>query len=191
MQEKNNTPLIILIVIVAIIAIAAGGVVSTYNGMIAAREEVDRSYADISTQLQRRSDLIPNLVQTVSGYMEHEKAVIESVTTARERMLQTGSMSELAEADSQMSQALNALLVVAENYPDLKANENFIQLQDELAGTENRIATARRDYNAVVERFNAKIQKFPGVLMANLLGYSRMDYFQAAAGAYEVPNVSF
>lgn len=188
MREKNSA-VIVLVAVVLIMVAAVGWVVSGYNGLVADREQVDRSYADIGTMLQRRADLIPNLVQTVSGYMQHEQSIIDSVTASRERMMNTTNVAELAEADSEMSKALSNLFVVVENYPELKSNENFIQLQDEIAGTENRIAVARRDYNAVVETYNSHIQRFPAVIMARLLGLQKAEYFQASNT--EVPNVSF
>lgn len=188
MREKNTT-IGILVAIVLIVAVAIGWVSSGYNGLISDREQVDRYYADIGTMLQRRSDLIPNLVQTVSGYMQHEQSIIDSVTASRERMMNTTNAAELAEADQALTQALSNLFVVVENYPELKSNENFIQLQDEISGTENRIAVARRDYNAVVETYNSHIQRFPAVIMARLLGLERVPYFQASNT--EVPNVSF
>lgn len=188
MREKN-TAIVVLVAIVLIVAMAVGWVVSGYNGLVRDREQVDRSYADIGAMLQRRADLIPNLVQTVSGYMQHEQSIIDSVTASRERMMNTASVSELAEADSELTKALSNLFVVVENYPELKSNENFIQLQDEIAGTENRIAVARRDYNAAVETYNRRIQQFPAVIMARLLGLERAEYFQVSNT--EVPNVSF
>lgn len=190
-MRESNSGWVVLLVVLLIAAIACWAVVSQYNGLIEQQEQVDRGLADIHTQLQRRADLIPNLVQAVSGYMEHEQNIIDSVTASRERLLNTGSISELAEADSALTQALSNLFVVVENYPELKSNENIIQLQDELAGTENRIAVARRDYNALAERFNTSIQKFPAVLMARMLGLQRAEYFQATGSAMEVPNVTF
>lgn len=182
---------IIWIVVIALIAVLGIGTVSTYNGIITAEETVGKAMSDIDTQLQRRSDLIPNLVESVKGYMAHEKDIIDSITQSRENLLHAGSISEKAEADAALSRSLEALFVNVENYPDLKSSENFIALQDELAGTENRIAVARRDYNAAVETYNVKIKRFPGVLIARMMGFEQRQYFEAKAGAEEVPDVSF
>lgn len=190
-MKEMNSGLIVLLVVLVIMGIACGVMVSQYNGLVAQREQVERGFADIQTQLQRRADLIPNLVGAVSGYMEHEQNIIDSVTASRERLLNTGSIAELAQADSELSKALDSLFVVVENYPELKSNENFIQLQDEIAGTENRIAVARRDYNALAGAYNTSIQKFPAVLLARAFGMDRVEYFQAADSAAEVPHVAF
>ena len=142
---KKST-IAIIVVIVILIAIIAG-LVSSYNGVVSLSEEVDNKFATIDTMLQRRADLIPNLVNTVKGYTNQEQAVIDSVTDARAKLAGANSVEEKANADQELTSALNNLLVVVENYPDLKSSQNFINLSDELAGTENRIATARKDYN--------------------------------------------
>lgn len=179
------------IVIIAVIVIIAIMLVSSYNGIVSKAEDVDNKFATIDTQLQRRADLIPNLVNTVKGYAAQEKEIIDSVTEARARLAGANTVAEKAEADGELTSALNRLMVVVENYPDLKSSQNFIQLSDELAGTENRIATARRDYNEAVKEYNLKIKKFPTNLMANMFGYDAKDYFQASEGSQEVPNVNF
>ena len=186
-MKNSKTGLIILgiIIIIAIILIAG------YNGIVLASEEVDNKFATIDTQLQRRADLIPNLVNTVKGYADQEKDVINSVTTAREKLVGANSVSTKAEADQELTNALNRLLVVVENYPDLKSSQNFIQLSDELSGTENRIATARRDYNEAVKSYNLKIKRFPSNIMANMFGFSAKDYFEASEGSKVVPKVEF
>lgn len=191
MEGKHNSAGTVLIILLAVIVLVGAFCVTTYNKLVTLREEVDQSYANIGTQLQRRSDLIPNLVSSVSAYMEHEQSIIDSVTQSREHLLNAGSIAEQADADQELSTALSSLLVLAEAYPELKANENFIQLQDELAGTENRIATARRDYNEVAGTYNAQIRRFPGVVFANLFGFDRVDYFQPSVAAEEVPHVVF
>ena len=147
---------IIALIIVAIVLIVIIMFASSYNGIIAKAEEVDNKFSTIDTQLQRRADLIPNLVNTVKGYASQEQQVIDSVTEARAKLAGAATISEKAEADGELTSALNRLMVVVENYPDLKSSQNFIQLSDELAGTENRIATARRDYNEAVKDYNTK-----------------------------------
>jgi len=178
-------------VIIAVIAIIMIMLVSSYNGIVGKAEEVDNKFATIDTQLQRRADLIPNLVNTVKGYAAQEKEIIASVTEARARLAGANTVTEKAEADDELTSALNRLMVVVENYPDLKSSQNFVQLSDELAGTENRIATARRDYNEAVKEYNLKIKKFPTNLMANMFGYEAKEYFQASENSQEVPNVNF
>lgn len=191
MYEERNSGKSIMLILLAVIVIAGGALTMTYNKLVALREQVDESYANIGTQLQRRSDLIPNLVSSVSAYMAHEQSIIDSVTESREHLLNARTVAEQAEADQALSSALSSLLVLTENYPELKSNENFIQLQDELAGTENRIAVARRDYNEAAGTYNAQIRKFPGVILANQFGFERVEYFQASASAGEVPHVVF
>lgn len=181
-------PLYIIIGVVVLLAIF---LISTYNGLVNKSEDVEGKYADISVQLERRADLIPNLVSTVKGYASHETEVIESITSSREKLLNADTVEEQAEANEELTRALNNLLVVVENYPDLKANTNFIQLQDELAGTENRIAVARKDYNEVVKDYNKDIKKFPTNLLAGMFGFDEKEYFEAKESSNVVPEVSF
>ncbi len=182
---------IVVLVLIAIIIIVIVMFVSSYNGIIAKSEEVDNKFATIDTQLQRRGDLIPNLVNTVKGYAKQEQDVINSVTEARTKLAGATTVSDKAKADEELTGALNRLMVVVENYPDLKSSQNFIQLSDELAGTENRIATARRDYNEAVKEYNLKIKRFPTNIIAGMFGYSKRDYFEASEQSKEVPNVNF
>lgn len=188
---KKSGSKVILIAIAVIVVLGAITAVSQYNSLVGASEEVDGQKANIDTQLQRRVDLIPNLVNTVKGYAAHEKEVIESVSNARSKLAGAGSMEEKAAADSELSGALSRLLMVVENYPDLKANEQFQSLTDELAGTENRIAVARKDYNDVVKTYNQKIRRFPTSIFAGVFGFEKAEYFQAAEGAEQAPDVSF
>lgn len=181
----------IIAIIVGLIVILGIALVSANNNLVSMEAKVDAALANIDTYLQRRADLIPNLVSTVKGYAAHEQEVIDSVTQAREKLAGASTVEEKAAADSALTTALNNLLVVVENYPDLKASQNFTQLADELAGTENRIATARRDYNDAVQSYNTAIRKFPASLVAGLFGFSQRDYFQATDGAQNVPNVEF
>ena len=186
---KKST-IVIIVVVVILVAIIAG-LVSNYNGVVSLSEEVDNKFATIDTMLQRRADLIPNLVNTVKVYTNQEQAVIDSVTDARAKLAGANSVGEKANADQELSTALSNLLVVVENYPDLKSSQNFINLSDELAGTENRIATARKDYNDAVKEYNTKIKRFPTNIVSGMFGYGEKEYFQASEGSEEVPTVDF
>ena len=179
------------LVIFAIVILFVIMFASSYNGLVSKSEDVDNKLADISVQLERRMDLIPNLVNTVKGYMNHEESVINSVTSAREKLASANSVSDISEANQELTSALNNLFVIVENYPDLKANTTFIQLQDELAGTENRISIARRDYNEAVKSYNKEIRDFPKNILASMFGFDKKDYFENSEGANEVPKVSF
>lgn len=187
-MKKSTWIVIAIIAILVIIAVVIG---SSYNGLISKSEEVDNKFAEIDVMLQRRTDLIPNLVNTVKGYASQEKDVINSVTEARAKLAGANTVGEKAEADGELTNALNRLLIVVENYPDLKSSQNFIQLSDELAGTENRIAVARKDYNDVVKVYNVKIKKFPTNLMASMFGFETKEYFEASENSKEVPSVNF
>lgn len=182
---------IIIGIIVGLVVILGIALISANNNLVSMEAEVDAALANIDTNLQRRADLIPNLVNTVKGYAAHEKEALDSVTEARAKLAGASTVEEKAAADSQLTDALNNLLVIVENYPDLKASANFTQLADELAGTENRIAIARRDYNTAVQSYNTAIRKFPNSLVAGLFGFTQKDYFQASDGAENVPNVQF
>lgn len=181
----------IIAIVVGLVVILGIGLISANNKLVSMETQVDAALANIDTNLQRRADLIPNLVSTVKGYAAHEQEAIDSVTKARENLAGAATIEDKAEADSQLTAALNNLLVVVENYPDLKASANFTQLADELAGTENRIAVARRDYNDAVQSYNTAIRKFPTSIIANLFGFAQKDYFQASEGAQDVPQVTF
>lgn len=183
----KKTTIIILVICVLILLT----VISSYNTIISKAEEVDNKFATIDTQLQRRADLIPNLVNTVKGYTQHEQEMVQLVTDAREKLANANTVTEKAEANDELTNALNSFMLIIENYPDLKSSQNFIQLSDELAGTENRIATARRDYNEVVKEYNLAIKKFPSNLLANLLGYDVEQYFEASEESKEAPDVIF
>ena len=180
-----------LIVIVAIIVLLIVFFVGQYNGFVGASEEVDNKFATIDTQLQRRVDLIPNLVNTVKGFTDHETEVLSLVTNARAKLAGASTVEEKSNANDELSSALSRLLVVVENYPDIKSSANFTQVQDELAGTENRIATARKDYNDAVKNYNLKIKRFPGNIIAGMFNFGEKQYFQASEGSKEVPVVDF
>lgn len=178
-------------IIVAVIAALLISAFSSYNSLVTLSENVDSQWSQVENQLQRRADLIPNLVETVKGYAQHEEEIFKSVSEARSRLLNAQGVEESAQANAQLTGALGRLLAIAEAYPQLRANENFIRLQDELAGTENRIATARRDYNQAVQAYNTKIKRFPTVIFARILGFESREYFQADEGAQQVPQVNF
>ncbi len=181
---------LILIIILVVIALA---VVAMYNGLVRLKNRVDEAWSDIDVQLKRRHDLIPNLVNTVKGYAAHEKEVFEKVTQARANAISAGSGStgDKMQAENMLSGALKSLFAVAEAYPDLKANQNFLELQRELTDTEDKIMAARRFYNGNVRDFNTKLQVFPTNLMASSLGFSKREFFEAEEGEKETPEVKF
>ena len=190
-MKKLSGGIIALIVVVVLIVIGVGWSVGGYNSLVSLRENVTTQSANIDTQLQRRTDLIPNLVNTVKGYAAHETEIMTAVSDARARLAGAEGMAEKAEADQALNSALSRLLMVVENYPDLKADAQYTALMDELAGTENRIAVARSDYNAVVRDYNKKIKTFPSVILANLFGFDEAEYFEAAEGSETPPTVDF
>lgn len=182
---------VITAAIIAVVIILLSISISCYNGLIRLDESVDASYATIQVQLQRRNDLIPNLVNTVKGYASHETEVFTAVSDARAKLAGATTVEETISADSELSFALSRLLAISEAYPDLKANENFLSLQDELAGTENRISVARKDYNDVVKSYNVKIRSFPTSIFANMMGLEKKEMFTADVGAQNAPSVNF
>ena len=167
---------IILVIIIAIIL----WIIAVYNSLIRLKNRVQEAWSDIDVQLKRRYDLIPNLVETVKGYMKHEAAVFTKVTEARSKAMQATGAQAKAEAENVLSGTLKSLFAVAEGYPELKASQNFLQLQDEISDTENKIQAARRFYNGQVRDFNTKIQVFPTNIMANMLKFKSYDYFEVA-----------
>lgn len=162
-----------------------------YNNLVGLRNRVKNSYAQIDVQLKRRNDLIPNLVETVKGYAAHEKGVLEEVTKARTGVMNASTIEETSAADNQLTGALKTLFAVAENYPELKANSNFQQLQSDLTDTEDKISYARQFYNDVVLKYNNECQQFPSNLMAKLFGFKEEEFYQAPAGETAVPEVKF
>lgn len=181
-----------LVAVLGVLALLVGlYVMSTYNGIVTGEQSVANAWSQVQNDLQRRGDLIPNLVETVKGYAAHEKEIFESVAEARSRLAGAATPQEAAAANAGMTSALGRLLAIAENYPDLKANQNFTRLQDELAGSENRIANSRRDYNEEVRRFNTLIVRFPVNLVASFFGKSPREFFEAEPAKQEVPKVSF
>ncbi len=180
--------LIIAGVIIAVLVVMG---ISGYNGLVSLNENVNSKWAQIENQLQRRADLIPNLVNTVKGYAAHEQQAIAAVADARAKLAGAGGPAAKAQANGELNSALSRLLVVAEAYPNLKADANFRALMDELSGTENRIAVARKDYNDVVQVYNTKIRSFPSSIFAGMLGFGAKEYFKAEEGAKQVPAVKF
>jgi len=162
-----------------------------YNSMVEAEEGVDGAWAQIESNLQRRADLIPNLVEVVKGFAAHEKEVFADVAEARSRLLGARGPAEAATANAGLSSALGRLLAISERYPDLKSNQNFLNLQDELAGTENRINVARIRYNDAVKSYNVTIRRFPGSVFAGMFGFEKKTFFEAEASARDVPQVKF
>ena len=189
--KKMSAGKIIAIVIAVLAAILIFFGIDSYNGLVRLRETVSNQSANIDTQLKRRTDLIPNLLETVRGYAKHETEIMESIAESREKLAGASNMADKAQADNELTNALSRLLVVVENYPYLKANTNFTSLMDELAGTENRISVARKDYNDAVKEYNQKIKTFPTAIIANMFGFGEESYFQASESDKEVPKVSF
>jgi LemA protein len=177
--------LLILALIIALVGIAI------YNGLVKGRQGVRNGWAQIDVQLKRRHDLIPNLVNTVKGFASHEKETLENVINARARATSAGTTSEAIKAEGELTQALGRLLSVSEAYPDLKANANFLQLQSELASTEDRIAYSRQAYNDAVTRYNTSTEVFPNVLLAGLFGFKPEPLFEAATAEKATPEVKF
>jgi len=177
--------------IAVVVLILVWFVVSVYNTFVKLRQRVKEAESDIEVQLKRRLDLITNLVETVKGYMTHEKTVLENITQARTSFLNAKNLKEEMEVDNMITSALKSLFAVAENYPDLKANQNFLQLQQELSDTENKIMSARRFYNAVVNEYNSFIQYFPNNIFASLFGFKQVEYFDIPREEEKRPEVKF
>lgn len=182
---------ILIIVVVIIIIFLVGTVAHMYNNLVSLRNRVKNSYSQIDVQLKRRNDLIPNLVETVKGYAAHEKGVFEEVTKARSNLMNASNIQETSKADGELTGALKSLFAVAENYPELKANSNFQQLQSELSETEDKISYARQFYNDVVYKYNNACQQFPSNLIANAFGFKESEFFEAPVEEKEVPKVEF
>lgn len=184
--------LITLGVIVAVLVLIVLPIISNYNGLVSMQTNVEGKQAAIQTQLQRRADLIPNFVATVKGYSDYEQSTLTAVTEARASVGQAKTAAEQSAASEQLDKAISVWVnAVTEAYPDLKANTQYTALQDELAGTENRIAVARNDYNTAAQQYNTAIRRFPKNLIAGIFGFEKADYFQAASGTEQAPTVSF
>lgn len=182
---------IAFIVIAAVVALVVISGIVSYNRLIALDEGVSAQWAQVENQLQRRYELIPNLVETVKGYASHETEVFTAIADARSRLAGASTEEERVAAANELESALARLLVIVENYPDLKADRQFTQLMDELAGTENRIAVERQRFNEMVRDYNVMIKRMPTALVANLLGFEAREYFESAPGAETVPSVEF
>ena len=190
----------ITIIIVAIVAIIAFWAISGYNSLVSMDENVSNQWANVETQYQRRADLNPNLVNTVKGYAAHEKETLEGVIAARSQATQIKvdptdltpeKLAEYQKAQGQLATALGTLLAITENYPDLKANQNFLELQAQLEGTENRINVARKNFNDSAKAYNTAIRRFPKNILAGMFGFDKRAYFEAAEGAEQAPQVQF
>ena len=184
---------LIAVIVLALIALVVfGQYIGVRNTLVTKNESVKSAWSEVDVQMQRRADLIPNLVETVKAYAKQEQTVFGDIAKARSALLSAGSPSEKIAANNQLDGALGRLLVIAENYPQLKSNENFMRLQDELAGTENRISVARKRYNDTLQDYNTYVQQFPASLFAGAAGFKPNDaYFKAAEGSREVPKVNF
>jgi len=191
-MKKGNKTLIIIGAIVAVIALMGG---CTYNSLVGSDEGAKEQLGKVQSAYQRRADLIPNLVETVKGYAAHEKETLEGVVEARSKAtnisLDVDNVEEFQKAQGELSSALGRLIAIGEAYPDLKANENFRELQVQLEGTENRINEARNNYNKAVKEYNVKVRKFPNNLFAGFFGFNTMEMFEAEAGAEKAPEVKF
>lgn len=194
---KKNKGLIITVVVIALVAIWG---ISSYNGLVSMDENVSNSWANVETQYQRRSDLIPNLVNTVKGYAKHESETLESVMAARSQATQVKidpsnctpqQLAAYQKAQGDVTTALGKLLAITENYPDLNANQNFLELQSQLEGTENRINVARKDFNDTAKKYNTSLRRFPRNIIASMFGFEKRNYFEAEAGAEKAPKVEF
>lgn len=192
--------LVTLIVVGALVLAGFFWVKNVYNRMVVSDENVQAAWAQVENVYQRRADLIPNLVATVKGYAEHESATLENVTAARAKATQITvspedlteeSIARFNEAQGELSSAIGRLLMVTENYPDLKANQNFLDLQAQLEGTENRITTERMKFNEAAKQFNTEIRRFPDNIVASMFGFEKKGYFEAQAGAETAPKVEF
>lgn len=194
---KKNKGLIITIVVIVLVALWG---ISSYNGLVGMDENVSNKWANVETQYQRRSDLIPNLVNTVKGYAKHESQTLEAVMAARSQATQVKidpsnctpqQLAAYQKAQGDVTTALGKLLAITENYPDLKANQNFLELQSQLEGTENRINVARKDFNDSAKEYNTSLRRFPRNIIASMLGFEKRNYFEAEAGSEKAPKVEF
>lgn len=185
-MKKGLAAILVVLVIIAALVLP---VISSYNSLVAAQTDAESAFANIDVQLQRRADLIPNLVSTAKGFAEHETEIFTALADARAALAGATTIDEKVSADNQITSGLNRLLALTENYPELKSSEQFLALQDELAGTENRISVSRKDYNDSVTRYNRKLRSFPTNLIAGMFGFEKMPLFEAAAGSQKTPDV--
>ena len=182
----------VLILLLVLLVVLLLFVVGIYNALVRLRNQVNNAWSQIDVQLKRRHDLIPNLVETAKGYMKHERGTFEAITEARSKAMGANTVSDASKAEGALGEALSKFMLVVENYPELKANQNFLAVQEELPGTENKISFARQSYNAQVLFFNNKIQMFPSNIIANMFSFTKRDFFEIEVEAErEVPKVSF
>lgn len=191
MDSKKKGLFIGLGIAALVVIILIASMISTYNGLVEKQEAVKTAEAQVQTYLQRRADLIPNLVATVKGYAAHEEEVYTALADARAKLNSATTTQEYADANAELDSALSRLLVIVESYPELKADQTFVGLMDQLEGTENRIATARKDYNEIVTVYNTAIKKFPTVIFAKMFGFEEATRFEASAEAQTAPSASF
>jgi LemA protein len=182
---------IVLLAILAVLVLLILFIIGAYNSLIGLRNQVNNAWSQIDVQLKRRHDLIPNLVETAKGYMKHERGTLEAITNARAQAMGAKTVADSAKAEGALGEALSKFMLVVENYPDLKANQNFLAVQEELSSTENKIAFSRQAYNDQVLFFNNKIQMFPSNIVAGMFGFAKRDFFETGAAEREVPKVSF
>lgn len=182
---------LIFLILIAVIVLVVVALIFIYNRLVVQRNRVDNGWAQIDVQLKKRYDLIPNLIETVKGYAKHEKEVFENVTKARSQAMQATGVGDQSQAENMITGALKSLFAVAENYPDLKANQNFMMLQEELSGVENKIAFARQFYNDTVMKYNTMIQTFPTNMIAGMLGFPEREYFEIEEASREPVKVQF
>ena len=185
----KNKKTVIIIAIVAVIVIIGGTLMSSYNGLVTGRETVESAESNIDTYLQRRADLIPNVVSTVKSFASHETEVFDKVLEARTALVNAKTVEDKAEAAAQLDTALQGINVIVVNYPELKSDATYIALMDELEGSENRIAVARKDYNDAVKDYNNKVIRFPGSIAASIFGFEKAEYFEADEESLTVPDV--
>ena len=187
-------------IILGVVAVIALWAISSYNGLVGQEEDMEKYWANVEAQYDRRANLVPNLVNVVKGYAKHEQETLDKVVSARAKATQitvdptnltAESLKKYQEAQGELGSALGKLLAITENYPDLKANENFLQLQDQLEGTENRITVERKTFNEVAQTYNSAIRQFPGNILAGMFGFERKPYFEAESGAEKAPKVEF
>lgn len=185
----KNKKVVVIIAVLAVIVILGGALISGYNGLVTSREAVESAESNIDTYLQRRADLIPNVVSTVKSFAQHETEIFDKVLEARKSLVNAKTPEEKATADAQLDTALQGINVIVEAYPELKSDATYVALMDELEGSENRIAVARKDYNDAVKDYNNKVIRFPGSIVANLFGFEKAEYFEASEEALTVPDV--
>lgn len=190
-MRKIGKGWITAIIVIAVVLIIISSFTGKYNSLVSANENINGKWSQVENNLQRRADLIPNLVETVKGYAAHEEQIFTEIAQARAKLIGASGVEETAEANGELSSALSRLLAISEAYPTLKADQNFRALQDELAGTENRIAVARKDYNDAVQAYNVTIKRFPTNIIAGMFNFDEREYFQADEVARQTPQVKF